>query len=107
MKYIILKVTDFAQGKTDSDLVREIPFIFPDNCVHSEVAKYMSRMLRMERPDGRLRDVEPVAAGFIHSLAIGEKGACHGESETLKLKSRGDQDAALISTFDYLHGIVG
>jgi hypothetical protein len=106
MKYIVLRVTDHATKANEEDLVREIPFIFPDNCVHSEVAKYMTNMLRRKRPDGRMRDIEPVSAGFMHSLSIGEKGACHGESETLKLKSRGDQDAALISTFDYLHGLV-
>lgn len=107
MKYIILKVTDYADNTTEPDLVREIPFIFPDICIHSDVAEYMTRMLRRERPDGRLREIEAVSAGFIHSMSIGGKGACNGKSETLNLNSRGDQDTALISTFDYLHGIVG
>jgi len=108
MKYIVLRVTDHSSKDRQSDFVRELPFIFPDNCVHSEVAKYMTNMLLNERPEDRLREVEAVSGGFINSLVIGGgKSSCYGESESMKLKSRGDQDAALISTFDYLHGIVG
>jgi hypothetical protein len=46
----------------------------------------------------------PVAAGFVSSMKIGSP--CHGESETLNLKSRGAQDDRLIAVMDYSHGIV-
>lgn len=88
------------------DSIREIPFIFPDSLVHAEVAKRMTHMLLAERPEGYARQVSAVSAGFMSSLNVGGKGACYGDSESLKLKSRDDKDSILINTYDYLHGVV-
>lgn len=92
--------------KTDElDLIREVPFIFPDSFVHAEIAKRMTHMLLIERPEGVARQVTTVSGGFISSLNVGGKDACYGESESLKLRSR-EKDSVLISAHDYLHGIV-
>ena len=104
MKYIVIKVTDhIAVGP----MIQEIPIIFPDLLVHSEVSKAIIRMIRSEVPDGRRREVETISAGFFSSLDIGkDKVYCHGLSESLGgLKSRPLEDSTLISTFDYLHGV--
>jgi hypothetical protein len=105
MKYIIIHVTDI--GSDGGRVEREVPMIFPDLLVHKEVADFTMRLLRREQPDGRMRVVKPVAAGFLSSMAIGhpDRQVCHGESESLGLKSR-PQDSKLIHLFDYAHGIL-
>lgn len=107
MKYVVLEVTDHTSKEGEANFVREIPFIFPDVCTHSEVALHMTRMLRMERPDGRFRKIKAISAGFLSSMAIGSDkvNVCHGKSESLHLESRPAADSVLIHMFDYLHGI--
>lgn len=86
-------------------MVREVPLIFPDALVHADMAQMLTRVLRAERPDGRMRQVKPVAAGFLTSTTLAMSG-CNGVSESLGgLKSRGKQDDELLSVYDYLHGI--
>lgn len=85
MKYIVFKV--------NKPIKREIPVIFPDEFVHSDVAA----MFMQNRPSMKV-----VAAGDMSSLTM----VCSGKSETLKKKSRGITDMNLITTYDYLHGIV-
>ena len=100
MKYIVLEVADSLQS---GDWIREVPFVFPDGCSHSEVAKAMTRMLRAERPDGRDRKIRPVSAGFISSMTFTEP--CSGASVSMSgLKSRGKQDERLLLMYDYTHG---
>jgi len=92
MKYIVLSVP------MGPNLSREMPIIFPDALVHIDVAEVLTRL-----PE--LRHAKPVSAGFVNSMELSP--ACHGESTTLKLKSRGEDDDWLMRTFDYTHGIVG
>lgn len=104
MKYVVLAVTDHSGI---GEMTRHVPIIFPDMLTHSEVAKAITRTLRAEVPDGRMRDIQPVSAGFLSSLVIsdGKKPICHGFSESMNLASRPVEDSALIATYDYLHGI--
>lgn len=104
MKYIVLQVIDHYPA---GNLTREIPLIFPELLVHKDMADLLTRSLRRDLPDGRIREIKPVAAGFLSSVAIGSSAVdvCHGESETLKLASR-PEDSQLIHMYDYEHGIV-
>lgn len=97
MKYVVIEVKH-------GDDVREFPIIFPNILVHSVVAG--SVIAGMQRYHDKEATYKAVSAGEISSMTLGERGACHGESETLKLKSRGDTDAALIKMHDYCHGII-
>lgn len=102
MKYVVIEIID--QTET-GEFVREIPVVFPGSMVHSEVAAAITRVLRKNHPDGRTRQIKPVAAGFINSPDLADI-ECHGESESLGgLKSRGRADVALIAMNDYYHGI--
>lgn len=87
MKYVVFKRKD-----------REFPVLFPDILVHSMVAESLTAK------HGPLHGWQPVSAGFLSSLNV--PAECHGSSETLKLKSRGDADSKLIATVDYTHGVV-
>ena len=104
MKYIVLEVRDNDLSGSEPS-IRELPFIFPNNCVHKDIADCMTQMLIEDRPKGCSRVVRVVSAGEISSMTLGGRGACHGNSTTLKVESRGDVDSALIQTYDYLHGI--
>lgn len=69
-------------------------FVFPSFIDHDRMAEAVgavrigsgSNWERKYRMDG-----EAVSAGFVSC------GACHGHSETLGLKSRGDTDTALLN----------
>ncbi len=93
MKYIIFKV----EGE---QLDRRIPIVFPNFMVHSLVFKYMRHMLRVEHKC----HVEAVSAGEIVGFLTSDL-SCGGESETLNLKSRGDEDAEIIKGYDYFAGL--
>lgn len=90
MKYIVMQTT--RKG-----MVREFPILFPDALTHAVVAA------ALERHCEELTGARPVSAGFISSTVIDE--GCYGESETLRLKSRGAADDQLIAMLDYTHGI--
>lgn len=100
MKYVVLEVKDETRSGL---LIREVPFIFPDALVHADVEYWMTRLLRKERPDGRLRQITTVSAGFLSSIDLDV--TCHGESQSIGTESRGDEDSELIRTMDYSHGV--
>jgi len=104
MKYVVLAVTDHGRS---GESVRHVPIIFPDLLVHSEVSSAIARTLRTDAwENGIRREVKPLSAGFLSSTVISAgKPFCHGKSESLNLPSRPVEDSALISTYDYLHGI--
>lgn len=82
-------------------MIREFPIIFPDALTHADVAA----SLALHCPE--LKGGTPVAAGFMSSLNVGDRGACRGKSESLgNLQSRGLEDDTLMSCWDYLHGMV-
>ena len=87
MKYIVFQTKDGCQ---------EIPIIFPNTLVHIEVAQALSKIVGTSRI---------VAAGEFSSLDI--DATCHGKSTTIGIKSREDDDAQLISNYDYHFGMVG
>lgn len=93
MKYIVMKINN---GET----VREWPIIFPDMMVHKQVAYVIE--LTIKRFHNMPCSV--IAAGSFS--CFGGEVRCFGESETLGLESRGEEDVKLIKMFDYLHGIV-
>lgn len=95
MKYIVVEVTT-------KDIVRELPFIFPEAIVHSQMYKYMQHQMTMEH---NADSVRCVAAGFLSSIQVGFGVECHGESESLNIKSREQVDTDLITMLDYNHGI--
>lgn len=95
MKYIVVEVTT-------KDIVREFPFIFPEAIVHSQMFWHMQHQMTMHH---HADSVRCVAAGFLSSIAVGTAGRCHGESESLGIKSRGEEDDKLIMMLDYTHGI--
>jgi hypothetical protein len=104
VKYIVLQVKTVNDN---GEFIRELPFIFPNELVHADVATDLAAAIRSthideRRPGAVLTSV--VSAGFISSLSI--EGGCHGASETLKIASRGKQDDDLIKTLDYMHGII-
>ena len=78
MKYIIFK-------NNNGD---EIAVIFHHMLIHKSMADHVTHMARR---DGLGDDWKPIAAGF-----YSHEGQCYGESESLKLKSRGSQDEYVI-----------
>lgn len=93
MKYIIVQIRN-------GDIVCEWPIIFPDMLVHRQIAETIKwHLVRYHDQDARI-----VAAGS--ASFFGGKVRCFGESETLNVESRGNEDVKLIKMFDYLHGIV-
>jgi hypothetical protein len=90
MKYIVLK-------QNFNGIIREISIIFPNELVHSEVA----RLFQEHYPEFIGRS-EVISAGDIN---VGDV-ECAGKSTSLKIKSREKNDEDLINTVDYFHGIV-
>jgi hypothetical protein len=74
MKYVVVK----------TQLGLEIPILFPELINHSTVQKFG-------------RDHESVSAGFC--LFDGGKWNAYGESMTLRLKSRPNEDSDLINQY--------
>lgn len=69
-------------------------FVFPSHVDHDHMAEAIGfiRFGRGRDWERKYRmDGEPVSAGFVTD------GVCHGHSETLGLKSRGDADTALLN----------
>lgn len=91
---------------------QELPFIFPDNCVHSLMFKCVRAMTKAEvkamypmATDKMLKDVadslKVVGAGSITF----DVGNASGGSETLNVQSR-PSDKTLIQSFPYTHGVI-
>lgn len=90
MKYIVIEVP------LGTELVREIPVIFPNEIVHADMAETLIRMCP-EFEKGKA-----ISAGFVNSMDL--TAPPHGKSDSLKVESR-REDARLILMHDYLHGI--
>lgn len=79
MKYIVVRIKDVEQI-----------FVFPRTVDHDRMHE---GVCEIRHGDGRYwhrEFAEAISAGFI------DNGACHGDSETLKLSSRGEPDTALL-----------
>ena len=81
MKYVVV----------DSKEAGEQMFIFPKSVNHDRVAEVLTHHIK-HGDDLNWERIyrKPIAAGFTDGTIF------YGESETLKLKSRGDKDAALV-----------
>ena len=88
MKYVMLQM-DAGEVK------KMVPVIFPDVFVHSYVAEKLMTCLPL------VGAVEVRSAGFVNLLGSVN---CFGGSETLGVDAHPD-DARIIETYDYLHGI--
>lgn len=92
MKYIMFECKS-------KEITRHVPVIFPDFIVHKDFAEYVTHALRREH---RFDSVIAVSAGFYDPPTM----QCSGESETMKLKSKGKADGRIIKMYNYFHGIV-
>lgn len=93
-KYIVFEI------ETPSRIKMELPVIFPDKLVHADVAEALHRVLRKTFHHAMSK---PLSAGAISMVRI--PFGTEGESKTLKLKSRTEDDDVLIESFEYSHGI--
>lgn len=95
MKYVVIRVTSRI-GE------REIPVIFPNALVHSQMAEATIAAMKIDDPRS---GYEVVSAGEISSMNINPE--CHGKSVSLgNIKSREGVDDSLIRRHDYFHGIL-
>ncbi len=92
MKYIVMV-------RRVGDMVREVPILFPNELVHQHVAQALLRL-----PGNPYGFENRVAAAGEATMELGAV-KCGGRSETLKIGSRGDEDARLIEMSDYGVGI--
>lgn len=71
----------------------EVIFVFPRSVDHDRMTEALEAIRFGTSRDWcrKLRESEVIAAGFV------TRGVCHGHSETLDLKSRGDVDTALLT----------
>lgn len=91
MKYIML------EGVNSSNQKQKVPIIFPNFMIHQLVAKYITHALIR---DHEFAEVKVVSAGEVN-LDVSYTG---GESETCKVKAL-PEDASIINTYNYFHGI--
>jgi hypothetical protein len=82
MKYVVARIKD-----------KEEIFLFPRSINHDSFSEILSYIRHGSSQDWSREFAEPVSAGFV------DAGVCHGYSETLKLKSRGAVDTALLTGF--------
>lgn len=91
MKYIMF-------AREGGALTHNVPIIFPSALVHADVAQAVIMIPAMAA-------YKLVSAGEVNlAMKFGNKFmalTCGGESETLKLKSRGEMDAEIIAGNDY------
>lgn len=80
------------------DIEYQMPIIYPDKLVHRAVSDAMCKVLVDHLPGAT---AAPVSAG---SIEISVE-SCSGQSTSLGLPSRGEEDEHLIDCFPYLHGI--
>lgn len=94
MKYVMLEVV--LSGSEAPPF--KLPIIFPDKLVHKDMAMSARKVAWSTWPCCK---VNVVSAGEINLNGV----ECFGDSETLKVESRGIRDADTIETYNYMHGI--
>ena len=88
MKYVIYQ-------RNYCGMKQEIPIIFPNQLVHLDVARVLSKVIGSSKI---------IAAGEFSSMDIGGE-RFGGTSTSIGIGSRGKMDAAVISNFDYFQGL--
>lgn len=101
MKYIVVQVTDHKPG--EEPFVHHLPIVFPKTLVHKDMFEGVQQNLMMDE-DNKFGVAECIGAGFVDLTKFGEH-TCYGESETLKVASRGKADSDLMDTYRFTHGI--
>jgi hypothetical protein len=94
MKYILVEV-DLPKIGT-----RRFPFIFSNHMVHAEMRE--AALFAIAKSIAVPTEMRVISAGEVSSLHI---EGCHGESTSIGVKSRGENDDCEISTHDYNHGL--
>lgn len=90
MKYIIIKCTQ------EDGFHYNLPMSFPNMLVHRMVFESMLDMIRQMMPKGT---IEVIGSGeFDSSVFAG--AVLHGESDSLQVKSRGEEDRLIFSSID-------
>ncbi|MET3916868.1 hypothetical protein ABID97_003650 [Variovorax sp. OAS795] len=84
MKYIVAKIDN-----------EEVVFVFPRTVDHDRMAEALER-IRFGGDRNWERKLHSTNEGAIISAGFVDNGTCHGNSETLKLKSRGAVDSKLL-----------
>lgn len=98
-KYLILRVKTPSKNSPSSEpLQMDLPMIFPELLVHSDVLAMTYQLTKMTG----LEVVGVRSGGFLDF----ENVACSGKSESMDVSS-GAGDASLIELFNYSKGIVG
>lgn len=93
LKYVIMRGMQTVGGD-----VHEIPFIFPGIVNHDDFLRF--------RRFKHLQDIEIVSAGFV-SFSDDGIAYCEGRSESLRMASRGEIDAAIINKANnYWHSTI-
>ena len=99
MKYIVCRVK--RNGKT----VMDVPVVFPDFLVHAMVFAQMRALLETQYFKASAKtEVVALSAGELSSTGFAVSatdGLCHGRSDTLGVKSRGELNDRLIHMADY------
>jgi hypothetical protein len=99
MKYIMVQARLCKRNEDDMTVL--IPVTFSKVLVHSDM--YEAVYHNLARDDDRdFGDIQCVGAGFVDSALGGYK--CYGESESLKIASRGDLDSDVMNQMRYAHG---
>lgn len=97
MKYIV--ITSTPRDKPDGIAIRT-PFMFPEMLVHDHVAKAMLLLLSLMFP---AHDSKVTSAGEFSSMSF--EGECGGESTSIGIKSKPEEDTLLIRMNDYGAGM--
>jgi len=97
VKYIVCQV------QRDKEPFINVPFVFPDMLVHAMVFAQMRALLEMQYFSNKHKtEVVALSGGFFSSTVMSDSdGLCHGESESLGIKSRGKEDDNLLKMADY------
>ncbi len=90
MKYIVIEV------KLGNELKMEVPFVFPNNVVHSSMIIGAIAVCKSQKWDFQ----GVISAGEVLISASN----CGGKSVSSNLESRGHEDACLINMVDYSGG---
>lgn len=103
MKYIVVEVADSDADPQSDNFVQHLPIVFPKTLVHKDMFEAVQQNLLMDETHS-FNVATCIGAGFVDLSKFGEH-TCYGESETLKVASRGKADSDLMDTYRFTHGI--
>lgn len=92
MKYIFIRIED----PDDPEVVRELPFVFPNEVVHDDMFQAIRKL-----PDFENQKITVASAGTYTPA----NKTCSGGSTSLNAVSR-ERDSEKIGVIDYTHGFL-